>query len=217
MDTISKELKVRSGVVHYWQLFLIRQHALEEGQNDGWFGKITTASTIAFQKKHGLEPDGIVGPLTWTKAVEQGLCVDNFYTNTILKSPLFFRSQRTNDLGLLEPTFRQQVEAIIQDAEQNHGTRLVPFETYRSRSRQVKLYNQGASKLKEVGTHHYGLACDLIKVVGGWKGDFTFLGKLAKQRGLVWGGDWVDFPDNVHVQKCSVAQQTSLFGCEWYP
>ena len=32
---------------------------------DGSFGWKTLNAVIAFQKKHGLDPDGEVGPLTW--------------------------------------------------------------------------------------------------------------------------------------------------------
>ena len=32
---------------------------------DGDFGEITEAGVKAFQELNGLEPDGIVGPLTW--------------------------------------------------------------------------------------------------------------------------------------------------------
>ena len=50
-----------------------------------------------------------------------------------------------------------------------------------------------ATKLKTVGVHHYGLACDLVKDIAGepsWKGDFAFLGRLAKKHKMIWGGDW---------------------------
>ena len=33
----------------------------------GPFGPLTHAAVVAFQKKHGLLADGIVGPLTWSK------------------------------------------------------------------------------------------------------------------------------------------------------
>jgi hypothetical protein len=45
-----------------------------------------------------------------------------------------------------------------------------------------------ATKLKTVGVHHYGLACDLVKDIAGepsWKGDFAFLGRLAKKHRLI--------------------------------
>jgi hypothetical protein len=72
--------------------------------------------------------------------------------------------------------------------------------------------------LKTIGVHHYGLACDLVKDIFGtpsWKGDFKFLGKLAKKYDLVWGGGWgkpqveMRFLDNVHVQRCAVSDQKS--------
>lgn len=34
-------------------------------KNDGHFGKNTERAVMAFQRKKGLEPDGIVGPVTW--------------------------------------------------------------------------------------------------------------------------------------------------------
>ena len=90
----------------------------------------------------------------------------------------------------------------------------------------MQLFNQGATKLRNVGVHHYGLACDIVKDINGepsWKGDFTFLGGLAKAHGLIWGGDWGTpnvhhtFLDMDHVQRCSIGDQASLFRGEWYP
>ena len=93
--------------------------------------------------------------------------------------------------------------------------KLVAFETYRSQARQTKLFAQGATQLKTVGVHHYGLACDLVKDIAGspsWKGDFKFVGRLAKKYKLIWGGDWgrpgvrTRFPDEVHVQRHPAAR-----------
>jgi hypothetical protein len=62
--------------------------------------------------------------------------------------------------------------------------------------------------------------------VGGepsWKGDFSFLGQLARSSGLIWGGDWGEagikhtFVDSVHVQRCTVARQGDLFAGNFYP
>jgi D-alanyl-D-alanine carboxypeptidase len=100
------------------------------------------------------------------------------------------------------------------------------FETYRSEDRQLALFNQGATKLKTVGVHHYGLACDLVKNINGepsWKGDFGFLGKLAHANGMIWGGDWGDpggvhtFLDPDHVQRCTLRRQSALFAGTFYP
>jgi D-alanyl-D-alanine carboxypeptidase len=132
---------------------------------------------------------------------------------------------RIGDPSLLEPMMRQLVERLVASAQQM-GIEVMIYETYRSQDRQQALFNSGATKLRTVGVHHYGLACDIVRVVGGepcWKGDFTFLGQLAQSSGLIWGGDWGapnlkhSFIDSVHVQRCTVARQGDLFAGAWYP
>ncbi len=149
----------------------------------------------------------------------------NFYTDVIQKDARFHSTKRVSDAALLEPATRAAVQAVIHDAAA-HGIKLMIYETYRSQERQLELFNQHASQLKNVGVHHYGLACDVVKDVNGepsWKGDFSFLASLAKAHGLIWGGDWGtpnvhhSFQDNDHVQRCSVADQAKLFRGEWYP
>lgn len=41
------------------------------GNVDGIFGKLTDAQTRAYQRDNGLDPDGIVGPKSWAKAMEK--------------------------------------------------------------------------------------------------------------------------------------------------
>lgn len=143
----------------------------------------------------------------------------SFYTDVITKNPFFRRPDRVSTTSLLEYGTLERVQAILQEAERR-GERFMVYETYRSKERQALLYERGASKLREVGVHHYGLACDLVKDVGGepsWKGSFALLGELAKEHGLVWGGSWKTFRDLVHVQRCEVGQQRGLFAGTWYP
>jgi hypothetical protein len=149
----------------------------------------------------------------------------NFYTDIIMKDSRFKSIDRVADINLLEPVTQQKVLDIIADAKA-HGIELMIFETYRSQKRQEELFKQGASKLQKVGVHHYGLACDIVKSIKGdpsWKGDFSLLGQLAHEHGLIWGGDWGNpaakhtFIDPVHVQRCTVARQAGLFRGEWYP
>lgn len=161
-----------------------------------------------------------LGPDLWGD-----ILVATFYTHVISKDARFGSLTRVADPSLLEPTTRQLVERII-SASQQMGIEVMIYETYRSQDRQQQLFNSGASKLRTVGVHHYGLACDIVRSVGGepcWKGDFSFLGQLAQSCGLIWGGDWGaphikhSFIDSVHVQRCTVARQGDLFAGLWYP
>ncbi len=151
--------------------------------------------------------------------------MSSFYDDVIKNDARFNSAKRVADPELLEPVTRAAIANILQDARAL-GIELMVFETYRSQARQQELFNQGASKLRVVGVHHYGLACDLVKAVAGepsWKGDFSFLGKLAHGHRLIWGGDWGDpsvphtFVDAVHVQRCAVSMQPALFRGSFYP
>ena len=150
----------------------------------------------------------------------------NFYKDTICRDSRFETMHQVNDMGLLEPTFRAKVEGIIADAMAK-GVELLVLETYRSKARQLVLFNKGATQIPKVGVHHFGLACDLgILKAGGsinWKADYGILGKLAVVRRAIWGGDWGlpkqphNFRDYDHVQGISVRRQTMLFNGTWYP
>jgi hypothetical protein len=149
----------------------------------------------------------------------------NFYTDVISADARFESVAPVSDVSLLEPSTRKLVENLVSAAQQM-GIEVMIFETYRSQNRQQELFNNGATKLRTVGVHHYGLACDIVRMVAGepcWKGDFSFLGQLAHGSGLIWGGDWGapgiqhNFIDSVHVQRCTVARQGDLFAGAWYP
>lgn len=149
----------------------------------------------------------------------------NFFTDVIQKSDWYHNPAQCRDMGLLEPRFRAKVEAIIADAAAV-GITLCVSETYRSPARQEQLYTQGATQLKSLGTHSFGCACDVYKLVDGkahWDGDWSFLGRLCVKHGTVWGGDWGmpdkphSFRDNDHIQAIAVADQAKLFAGTFYP
>lgn len=148
----------------------------------------------------------------------------NFYTDVVQKNSQFHTTNRVSDLSLLEPVTRAAVENIMLHSEQM-GIKLLATETFRSSERQLMLYNQHATELKNVGVHHFGLAVDFCKIIDGkasWDGDWSFLGKISKLYGMVWGGDWNEvnpgsFRDWDHVQRVNVSDQDKLFDGSWYP
>jgi hypothetical protein len=149
----------------------------------------------------------------------------SFYTEVLSKDPRFHSTAQVNDIALLEPITRAAVKGIISDAAAK-GIKIIVGETYRSTERQQLLFTKGATKLRTVGVHHYGLACDLWIEHNGqvdWHADYMVLGPLAKAHNLVWGYDWGTpnqphtFRDIDHVQRCSINRQPSLFNGSWYP
>jgi hypothetical protein len=149
----------------------------------------------------------------------------NFYTDVIQRSPLFRSTATCKSLDMLEPVTRAAVVAIMAESAAA-GMPLWVVETFRSQERQELLYQRGATELRTVGTHHFGVACDLVKDINGepnWSGSFDFLRVLANKHGLISGADWGepdihhDFVDPDHVQRCTLAQQPALFAGTWYP
>jgi hypothetical protein len=150
----------------------------------------------------------------------------NFYTDIIQKSSEFHNVSRVSTLTLLEPGTVAAVKAIISDAA-SEGISLIAFETYRSIERQIFLFKEGATKLETVGTHHFGIACDLVKANPNgspdWSGDYSFLLPLARKHGLVSGQDWGEpnkvhtFVDADHCQRIPLWRQDALFKGLWYP
>jgi hypothetical protein len=150
----------------------------------------------------------------------------NFYTDVIIKDELFhITGYAIKDMNLLEPITRAGVLSIINDAAEL-GIALQVTETYRSTNRQAELFAKGATKLRNVGVHHFGLAADFCKIINGkasWDGDWTFLCTLAAKHGMISGGDWGfpnrehSFRDWDHVQRIAVLDQPGLLEKTWYP
>jgi hypothetical protein len=149
----------------------------------------------------------------------------SFYTDVILQDARYHSLEKVEDVSLLEPETRAAVVAITADAALL-GIRLVVTETYRSRERQQHLFEQGATRLQNVGVHTYGLAADFAKIIGGqisWAGDWSFLRDLAEKHGLISGLDWGNpqirhtFVDPDHVQRCTLLDEGKLLADIWYP
>src|SRR5260370_21306685 len=114
----------------------------------------------------------------------------NFYSDVIVHDKRFHSKKRVSDPKLLEEATRLAVEAIIAGAL-TLGIKLMIFETYRSQERQRALFSRGTTQLKEVGVHHYGLACHLVKDVKAnpsCAGDYSFLGELPQPHHLICRG-----------------------------
>jgi hypothetical protein len=150
----------------------------------------------------------------------------SFYTAVVKPDPRFHSINICRDVDLLEPGMRAAVAGVIADAHAaGHDLRIA--ETFRSAARQVHLFEQGFSQLRNVGVHNYGLACDFNLFVDGvYESDgekYTFLVDLAKAHGLISGIDWGSphlkhsFRDWDHVQRVPVQMQGQLFRGAWYP
>jgi hypothetical protein len=144
--------------------------------------------------------------------------MSDFYNDVITKDPRFCSLERVADINLLEPSTRQKVLKLMDDAKKI-GIELAVYETYRSQQRQLELFKRGQSKLRTVGGHHYGLACDLFRCTKGDPAcyeDYILLGQLAQANGLVWGGDWCGpsarctFFDPIPMQRYGVAGQLEI-------
>lgn len=63
-------VRALQGALSAW----LRPRGLPVVSVDGQFGPATRTAVVRFQRDHGLDPDGVVGPLTWSalKATERG-------------------------------------------------------------------------------------------------------------------------------------------------
>lgn len=107
-------------------------------------------------------------------------------------------TERISDLNELHPLVKEQAELLLQLCKSN-GLNVKIIETYRTQDRQDYLYAQGRTRPGNIVTwtrnsnHTSRKAFDLIQNKIGDEYNHSFLvkvGKLAKEVGLDWGGDW---------------------------
>ena len=110
----------------------------------------------------------------------------------------------------LDPEFRTKLE-IFEKRLLESGIRVKLVSGYRSFEEQNRLYALGRTKPGRIVTkarggyswHNFGLAADYAFISGGqltWDGPWRIFGRIARECGLEWGGDWRKFPDRPHVQ-----------------
>ncbi len=136
--------------------------------------------------------------------------IADFFVKVLMKSPKFNSSSPVDDQTLLLAEFYDKLRYCGGIYTQNYPNQRITFsETYRSNVLQEKYYNNGASKIKKNGMHHYGIAADTIFVIDGkrsYKGDINLIRRIYKDNGLTILGMW----DALHVQFIAVSDQQSL-------
>ena len=136
--------------------------------------------------------------------------IADFFLRILLTNSKFNSTIPISDQNLLLPDFVTILNACIVKYKQTYPSQDITFtETYRSNALQEIHYNNGASKIKKNGMHHYGIAADSIFIINGkksYKGDINLIRKIYKDSGLTTLGMW----DPLHVQYISVDQQQEL-------
>ena len=119
----------------------------------------------------------------------------------------------SRSLDDLLPPVKKRVEAFIAAAKR-HGIDLLVTSTYRDNESQNALYAQGRTIPGKIVTnakagqswHNYRCAVDVVPIVAGkprWDvkdAVWQAIGKLGKEAGLEWAGDWKRFKEYPHFQ-----------------
>jgi peptidoglycan L-alanyl-D-glutamate endopeptidase CwlK len=120
------------------------------------------------------------------------------------------------NLAKVYPVLATKIRAAS-DALNLKGTFLCVVSGLRTAQEQNDLYAQGRTAPGHKVTnakagfsmHNYGLAVDVVPYLSGQAGalnwteetpQYQAMVKAMKAQGLVWGGDWVTFPDGDHFQ-----------------
>lgn len=144
----------------------------------------------------------------------------NWYQDKIKQHKQYQSLKVISDIDVLYPPMAFLIIKLFINAYKE-GLKVCIFETYRSQERQLDLFNKGTSKIKSNGMHHFGVATDIVfrneKNYPIWRGSWDVLGKIGKDLGLYWGGDWKGFIDCPHFQliPATVADQAKIIGYQY--
>jgi len=110
--------------------------------------------------------------------------------------------------GKLHPGFRNKLESLIERASQS-GLQILVHQGYRSPEDQSKIPAGNTRAKPGFSFHNYGLAADVVfadergRPSWGEHHDWKALGRLGKELGLEWGGNWKTIVDRPHFQHVS--------------
>lgn len=101
--------------------------------------------------------------------------------------------------------------AIFEKKLAENGIKVILTAGFRSFGEQDALYAKGRTQPGKKVTnarggeswHNYGLAGDYAFVINGkvtWDGPWNVFGRIARECGLEWGGDFKSIVDRPHVQ-----------------
>ena len=117
----------------------------------------------------------------------------------------------SSNLELLHPYLKKLATELIDKCKVEH-IQIAIIQTYRTFEEQAKIYSQGRTSSGKIVTnakpgrsyHNYGLAFDVGVIENKkftWAGEkFDKVGKLGKELGLEWGGDFHKLIDKPHFQ-----------------
>ena len=119
----------------------------------------------------------------------------------------------SRSLDDLLPQVRERVQAFLDDCKVQ-GIDLLVTSTFRDAESQNTLYAQGRTSPGKVATnalagqsfHNYRCAVDVVPIRDGkpvWDakdGVWQAIGKIGKDQGLEWAGDWKQFKEFTHFQ-----------------
>ena len=119
----------------------------------------------------------------------------------------------SRSLDDLLPPVRQRVDRFLANAKAQ-GIDLLVTSTYRDNASQEALYAQGRTKPGKIVTnaragqafHNYRCAVDVVPIRNGkpvWDAKdpvWQTVGRLGKEAGLEWAGDWKRFREMAHFQ-----------------
>jgi hypothetical protein len=178
----------RGDAVLLWQNFLVGKGLLD--QADGIFGQDTEDATKGYQRSHGLEPDGIVGSQTYSKALAEGFDGVEFDPEFPSKPsfpPLVGTSGRQTIFGRFDfdldfrPDNREHIKILGTWVKDNIIPVDIPELKPVRASGQMEFHKKAAPQLQ--GLWKAWQAQDLIKLV--LKFDGSFVPRLIRGAPLV--------------------------------